>query len=165
MWSHAEWDCPCRHFRGHAMSDGTSTIEQRRADATDGQQPWFARAASDVVAALGTAADRGLSRGEAAKRVSRYGPNRIAAEKPPSTWAVALQQLRDPMNIMLVIVVGVSLLIGQAATAILVASLVLLNIVLGARQELNAQASVDALSKLQVPEAKVLRDGELIVVP
>src|SRR4051812_37504752 len=164
MWSHAEWDCPCRQFRGHAMSDGTSTIEQRRADATDGRQPWFAQAASDVVAALGTAADRGLSRGEAAKRLSRYGPNRIAAEKPPSTWTVALQQLRDPMNIMLVAVVAVSIVIGQVSTAIIVGLLILLNVVLGARQELKARASVDALAKMHVPEAKVVRDGELVLV-
>jgi P-type Ca2+ transporter type 2C len=150
---------------GAAMTDKSSTAELGRTDAADGRQPWFSRAVSDVVSALGSDEARGLTQDEAAERLSRYGPNRIAAEKPPSAWAVALQQLRDPMNIMLVIVVGVSLLIGQASTAILVASLVLLNIVLGARQELNAQASVDALSKLQVPEAKVLRDSELIVVP
>src|SRR3954464_1461496 len=147
------------------MTDKTSTAQLGRTDAADGREPWFSRAVSDVVSALGSDQVRGLTRDEAGERLTRYGPNRITAEKQPSTWAVALQQLRDPMNIMLVIVVGVSLLIGQASTAILVASLVLLNIVLGARQELNAQASVDALSKLQVPEAKVIRDGELIVVP
>ena len=48
-----------------------------------------------------TDAERGLSRSEAGARLSQYGPNQIAAEKPPSLWAVALQQLRDPMNIML----------------------------------------------------------------
>ena len=38
----------------------------------------------------------------------------------------------------------------------------LLNVVLGARQELKARASVDALSKMQVPQAKVVRDGALV---
>ena len=96
--------------------------------------------------------------------MSRYGPNQIAAEKPPSLWAVALQQLRDPMNIMLVAVVAVSLVIGQVSTAVIVGLLVVLNIVLGARQELTARASVDALSKMQVPQAKALRDGEVALV-
>ena len=36
---------------------------------------------------------------------------------------------------------------------------------LGSRQELKAQASVDALSNLQVPQAKVVRDGTLALVP
>src|SRR3954453_9025775 len=147
------------------MTDKTSTAQLGRTDAADGREPWFSRAVSDVVSALGGDQARGLTRDEAGERLTRYGPNRITAEKQPSTLAVALQQLRDPMNIMLVIVVGVSLVIGQVSTAILVGFLVLLNIVLGARQELNARASVDALSKLQVPEAKVVRDGELLVVP
>jgi hypothetical protein len=147
------------------MTDGTSTIEQRRADAFDGRPPWFSWPAGDVVAALGSDTAGGLSRGEAATRLGRYGPNRIAAEKPPSAWTVALRQLRDPMNIMLVVVVAISALLGEASTAIIVGLLVLLNVVLGARQELNAQASVDALAKMQVPEAKVVGDGELAVMP
>ena len=59
---------------------------------------------------------------------------------------------------------AVSLVIGQVSTAVIVGLLVLLNVVLGARQELTARASVDALSKMQVPQAKALRDGELALV-
>jgi uncharacterized membrane protein len=51
-------------------------------------------------------------------------------------WAVAAQQLRDPMNIMLVAVVVVSILIGQVSTGVIVALLILLNLGLGTRQEL-----------------------------
>ena len=80
-------------------------------------------------------------------------------------WAVSLQQLRDPMNLMLVAVVAVSVLIGELSTAIIVGSLVVVNVVLGARQELKARASVDALSTLQVPRARALRDGEVVQVP
>jgi P-type Ca2+ transporter type 2C len=43
--------------------------------------------------------------------------------------------------------------------------LVLLNVVLGARQELKARASVDALAKMQVPEARLVRGGDLVLVP
>ena len=74
-------------------------------------------------------------------------------------WAVALEQLRDPMNIMLVAVTAVSFVIGEVSTGVIVALLILLNVVLGARQELSARASIDALSNLQVPQAKVVRDG------
>ena len=47
----------------------------------------------------------------------------------------------------------------------IVAALILLNVVLGSRQELKARASVDALSDLQVPQAKVVRGGGLVLVP
>ena len=69
------------------------------------------------------------------------------------------------MNIMLVAVAVASLLIAQVSTAVLVGALVLLNVVLGARQELKARASVDALAKLQVPQTRVLREGQLELVP
>ncbi len=126
---------------------------------------WFAQEPGDVVAALGSDADRGLSAAEAAARLTRYGPNQIAGEKPPSVWAIALTQLRDPMNLMLVAVAVVSFLIGEVSTGIIVALLILLNVVLGSRQELKARASVDALANLQVPQVKVVRDGSVALVP
>ena len=121
--------------------------------------------AEQVLASLGSNQESGLSAAEARARLEAYGPNQITGEKPPSMVAVALQQLRDPMNIMLVAVTVVSFLIGEVSTGVIVALLIVLNVVLGARQELKARASVDALSKLQVPQAKVVRDGSLTLVP
>jgi P-type Ca2+ transporter type 2C len=118
-----------------------------------------------VVAATGADLDQGLTHREAERRLQQVGPNKLTSEKPPSTWAVALAQLRDPMNIMLIAVAVASLLIGQVSTAVLVAALVLLNVLLGARQEMKARASVDALSKLQVPQTRILREGQLEMVP
>src|SRR5205085_2904202 len=66
---------------------------------------------------------------------------------------------------MLIAVTAVSFVIGEVSTGILVALLILLNVVLGTRQELKARASVDALSKLQVPQTRVMRDGALVQVP
>ena len=127
--------------------------------------PPFARAASDVVAELGSNADSGLTAGEAADRLSRYGRNQVTSEKPPSVWSIALGQLRDPMNIMLIFVTAAGLVIGEVSTALVIALLVALNVVLGSRQELKARASVDALSNMQVPQAKVWRDGSVTLVP
>ena len=104
----------------------------------------------------------GLTGAESAARLARYGPNQITAEQPPSMLAIALGQLRNPMNIMLVAVTVVSFAIGEVSTGVIVALLILLNVVLGTRQELKARASVDALSNLQVPQAKVVRDGALV---
>lgn len=129
------------------------------------ESPPYSLGADEVVTAAGSDATAGLSGSEAASRLSSYGPNEIAAEKPPSMWAVAFAQVRDPMNLMLIAVVVVSLLIAEISTAILVALLILLNIGLGTRQELTARASVDALSKMQVPQARVVRDGEVAMIP
>ena len=132
---------------------------------TGTETPPFALDAAEVVAAAGSDADSGLSSADAASRLSAHGPNEIAAERPPSGWAVAASQLRDPMNIMLVAVVVVSLAIGQVSTGVLVGLLIVLNVVLGTRQELTARASVDALAKMQVPQARVVRDGSVALIP
>ena len=127
--------------------------------------PPYARDAAEVVASAGSDIDTGLTGAEAAERLARLGPNQITGEESPSVWAVALAQLRDPMNIMLIAVAVVSVVIGQVSTGIIVALLILLNVVLGSRQELKARASIDALANLQVPQARVVRDGSVALVP
>ena len=127
--------------------------------------PPYAREPADVVSAVESDSASGLTSAEASARLARYGSNEIEREKPPSLTAVAAQQLRDPMNVMLIAVVTVSFVIGQASTAVIVALLILLNVVLGTRQELKARASIDALANLQVPQAKVVRDGAVALVP
>ncbi len=126
--------------------------------------PAYAATTAEVLERLGSDGEHGLSGAEVAQRVSTYGRNEIAAEKPPSIVAVALGQLRDPMNLMLVAVTLVSLVIGEISTGVIVGLLIVLNVVLGSRQELKARASVDALAKLQVPQARVVRDGQLRTV-
>jgi Ca2+-transporting ATPase len=76
-------------------------------------------------------------------------------------WQVSLRQLADPMNVMLVVVAVISLVINQTSVGLVVGALVVLNVVLGAKQELKAKASVDALAKMQIPQARVTRDGVL----
>jgi P-type Ca2+ transporter type 2C len=140
------------------------SISEKPAAAAVEATPPYLRPTADVVRDLHTDVTSGLSAQEAAERLATHGPNQITAEKPPSAVAVALTQLRDPMNIMLVAVTVVSLLIGQVSTALLVAVLVLLNVALGTRQELKARASVDALAKLQVPQSRILRGGNVTLV-
>ncbi|HEY9323878.1 MAG TPA: HAD-IC family P-type ATPase, partial [Agromyces sp.] len=125
---------------------------------------WFTEDPDAVVAALQSDREQGLTADAAARRLAEHGPNSIASEPAPSVWQVALRQLADPMNIMLVAVAIISLFIDQVSVGILVGALVVLNVVLGTRQEMKAKASVDALAKMQIPQAKVIRGGTLLQV-
>jgi len=122
---------------------------------------WFALPAEDVARELNVDPSEGLSNGEAERRLGEYGPNELPTEPPPSVWAVAWGQLVNPMNIMLLLVVGASFAIVQIATALVVLALVLFNVIMGTNQELKARASVEALAKLQVPHARVRRSGQV----
>ena len=120
---------------------------------------WYSMPAEAAAERLGTSPERGLDADEVTRRLARYGRNELPTEPPPSTWAVARGQLINPMNIMLMIVGGASLIIGQVATAVVVLALVTFNVVMGSKQELKARASVEALAQLQVARARVRRSG------
>jgi Ca2+-transporting ATPase len=139
------------------MTATTTTIEQP----AGGGLTWYALSAQDVTAQLGVDADEGLAAAEVERRLAEYGPNELPTEPPPSMWVVAREQLMNPMNIMLLIVVAASFAIVQIATALVVLGLVLFNVVMGTNQELKARASVEALAKLQVPHARVRRSGQV----
>jgi P-type Ca2+ transporter type 2C len=131
------------------------------------QQPaqnlaWYALSAQEVAGQLGVNPDDGLDAHQAERRLEEYGPNELPTEPPPSMWAVARDQLVNPMNIMLLLVVGASFAIVQIATAVVVLGLVTFNVVMGTAQELKARASVEALAKLQVPRARARRSGQVV---
>ena len=102
--------------------------------------------ASEVAGRLGTELDSGLTSAEVDDRLAKHGPNSIPKEQPPSTWKIALTQIREPMNVMLIVVTVLSFIIGQVSTAILVGFLVALNVWMSTSQSLKARASADTSS-------------------
>ncbi|MGA7690271.1 MAG: cation-transporting P-type ATPase [Jiangellales bacterium] len=130
----------------------------------DDEVRWHARPVDEVAVELGTNVASGLTSAEAGVRLSRIGPNELPKEPAPSRWAIAAGQWRDPMNVLLTVIGVASVVAGQGETGLLVACLVLLNVVLGTRQEVAARASVDALESLNVPSARARRDGQVVEV-
>ena len=139
----------------HLTRGATAVTNIQSREAT----PWFALDAPDVLGRLESDRELGLTDAVAAERLATIGRNELQSEPPPSKVEVALHQVVDPMNLMLIAVAVVSIVIGEFATGILIGLLVLLNVVMGARQEMKAKAAVDALAKLQVPQSRVIRDG------
>jgi Ca2+-transporting ATPase len=140
-----------------ASSSETAPVRAAAADDTT----WHALTAEDVAARLTVDPAIGLSAEEADRRLLEFGPNELAREAPPSTWAIAREQLSNPMNIMLIIVAIASFAIDQVATGIIVTFLVSFNVIMGTTQEKKARASVEALAELQVPHARVRRGGRV----
>lgn len=133
--------------------------------ATDRSTAWHTLAPDQVVRALGSDARTGLTTAAAARELERHGPNVLPQEPQPSAWQIVLRTWADPMNLMLSIVAVVSFVFGQPETGILIVFLVLLNVFMGASQEIKAQQSVGALASMQVPDALVVRGGVTMAVP
>jgi Ca2+-transporting ATPase len=126
---------------------------------------WFTIDATEVAERLGTDPHTGLTSGQAALALESFGPNTLPTAQRRSSWSIALATWLTPMNLMLTVVAAISFLIGQVETGILITFLVLLNVVMGARQEVAALTSVEALQSMQVPSARVRRDDRLLELP
>ena len=128
------------------------------------RQPWHARGAAEALAALGADA-AGLTGAEAARRLERYGPNRLEEGKRRSVPALFFSQFRDFMIWVLLAAAAVSAFLGEGIDAAVIGVVVLLNAVLGTVQESRAEAALAALKEMAAPYAKALRDGGVIRLP
>ena len=124
----------------------------------------------------------GLTSAEAAKRLEKYGPNKLK-EAEKATWMQRfMAQLKDPMLIILMIAAVVSaattvidflqlpqprdiahLTEGLVEVGIIVV-VVLLNAILGVIQESKAEAAIEALQTMTAATCKVIRNGKQVVL-
>jgi P-type Ca2+ transporter type 2C len=107
----------------------------------------------------------GLSSAEAAARLSRDGSNELPRAGRTPLWRMIFGQLRDPLIIVLLAAVVLTLATGDWTDAGVIAAVIVLNTAAGVTQEVKAGQAIAALSELTAPEARVLRDGEQAMIP
>jgi Ca2+-transporting ATPase len=134
-------------------------------------EPWLSDP-DDVAEALRTDRQQGLTADEAAGRLVEHGPNELVGEPPVPTWRRLLVQLRDPLVILLLVAVAVSVgaWIAEGAQgwpfdAVVIGIIVVANAILGMVQERKAEDAVAALKKISAPTASVIRGGEQERIP
>ena len=102
----------------------------------------------------------GLTQADAAQRLLRDGPNELAHAKGPNPVLQFLEQFKSPLVILLIIAAIISGVLGEAASAIAIITIVVLNAVVGFVQERQAEKAVLALRSMTAPRARVKRDGQ-----
>ncbi|MCL2719581.1 MAG: cation-translocating P-type ATPase [Lachnospiraceae bacterium] len=117
-----------------------------------------------VISELGTNAATGLSTATANDRISQYGENRLKDKLKKSFLALFFDQLNNPLIYILLAAVAISLFLGEAGEALIIAAVILLNSLLGIFQEGKAMKAIEALKELTSPKALVRRDGIKIEV-
>ena len=113
---------------------------------------------------------KGLSNEEVQKRREKYGLNKLKAKKKKSLFQKFLDQFKDFSIIILIIAAIVSGIVGVAegegvTDTIIILIVVIVNAIIGVSQEAKAEKSLEALQKLTDHASKVLRNGEVIVIP
>ena len=112
----------------------------------------------------------GLTGQEAGKRLEQYGPNKLKEAKKATLLERFIDQLKDPMLIILMCAAAVSavtsIISGESlAEVFIILIVVLLNAVLGVFQESKAEAAIEALQTMTAATSKVLRDGKTVSLP
>ena len=131
-------------------------------------KPEYLQSAEEVLCSQGSQRG-GLTSQEAAARLSKHGPNRLQEAKKITNLQRFLQQLKDPMLLILMAAAAVSavtsILSGEKLTeVIIILAVVLLNAILGVVQESKAEAAIEALQTMTAATSKVLRDGKITVL-
>jgi len=123
---------------------------------------WYAKSPGEVLSGLGTSRQSGLSSRQAQERLAQYGPNKLSGAKKEPLWLRFLNQLRDPMILVLLAAAGLSLLSSGGedwVEAVIILVIVLVNAVISITQENSAEKALEALQKMSAPLAKVIRGG------
>jgi Ca2+-transporting ATPase len=107
----------------------------------------------------------GLGEDESAKRLDRHGPNEIPREGLVSGWRILLSQLRNVLVLILFVAIALSLLLGHAVEAVVIAVIAVVSILLGFTQEYRAERALEALRRLAAPGATVVRGGRVRDIP
>lgn len=117
----------------------------------------------------------GLSSAEAEKRLQENGKNKLAEAKKVSMFSRFIDQLKDPMIIILLVAAVISAVtefiehdpstgMYVPTDSIIILVVVLINAILGVIQESKAEKAVEALQKMSAATTKVLRDGKVETV-
>ncbi len=112
---------------------------------------------------------QGLSAQEAEKRLREHGENRLKEAEKLTLFQRFVQQLKDPMLLILLAAAAVSavtnILSHESFTEVIIILLVvLLNAILGVVQESKAEAAIEALQTMTAATCKVLRDGQQVTM-
>lgn len=106
----------------------------------------------------------GLTTKEAEKRNENFGLNELKHKKKVSPIKTFLLQFNDFMVWVLLGATLISAIMGDAADAITIVIIVVVNAILGFVQEFKTEKSLEALKDLAAPTCKVFRDGSLSVI-
>ncbi|GAA2804615.1 cation-transporting P-type ATPase [Kitasatospora sp. CM 4170] len=96
----------------------------------------------------------GLTEEQAARLLVEHGPNTVGAPPSPPLWSRAAAQLRDPLILVLLAAVVLTLATGDHADAVVIGFVVVVNTAVGVTQEVRADNAVAALSALSAPAAR-----------
>lgn len=127
------------------------------------ENKYYAMSNEEVYSKLKTSKN-GLTSNEAKKRLERNGKNELPKQKSDSIIKIFINELMDPIVLLLIISIIASLVVGEIIDAVTIAAIVLIDLIMGTFQEKKANNTAEALSNLVREQVKVERNGKEILI-
>ena len=124
---------------------------------------WYQQSTAEAAEALSTS-EAGLTSAEAQARLATYGYNEIKFKKR-SALVRFLLQFRNALVYLLLASALVTAMLQHWTDTAVILVVVIANAIIGFIQEGKAEASMEALTKMLVPDCTALRDGEVRQIP
>lgn len=131
----------------------------------NGVQPWHSLSIAETMADFGSNTQDGLTQEEAARRFQSAGPNTLTIEKKEPFWGEFIEELREPMVLMLLVTGVLYAIWGEAADAITIFIIILTLNTVEVVNEQRAKKAIAGLRKLAEPNTSVWRGGRFLVIP
>ena len=104
--------------------------------------------------------EHGLSEQEAESRLKEYGLNEIKEHKKISPIKIFISQFTSFIVLILIAALIISFILGEKIDAFVIAAILILNAIVGFRQEYKAEKAIEALKKLASLKATVIREDQ-----
>ncbi len=104
---------------------------------------------------------KGLSSEEAAKRIKKYGQNKLEEGKGTTVTDVLLRQFSSVLLWILVMAASASIFAGKMITFYFIIIIILIIVITGFLEEWKAEKAMEALKEMASPKTKVYRNGKI----
>ena len=123
------------------------------------QTDWHALDASAVAHSLDVDPTSGLTTSEVSQRQLLYGRNALQKIKPRAVWRILIDQFTSIVIALLAVAAAISWATGDAAEAIAILIVLVLNAAVGFATEWQADRALDALRRQSHTNSRVRRNG------
>ncbi|MGI9952308.1 calcium-translocating P-type ATPase, SERCA-type [Moorellaceae bacterium AZ2] len=120
---------------------------------------------SQALQVLQSHGEYGLTGEEARRRLKEIGLNQLRGKSGISPWKLFARQFSDFIVWVLLGATAISIFLGEVADAVTIIAIVFINAFLGLIQEYRAERSLEALSEMAAPFARVIRDAQVQRIP
>ncbi len=126
---------------------------------------WQAQTAAQATSALRTHRTNGLTAEDARSRLAQSGPNRLREVEHEGFWEEYLEELREPMILLLLVTGILYSILGTLEDAVTIFAIIFTLVALEVVNEQRAGRAIEALRELAEPTAAVVRDGRRGEIP